>query len=80
MSTPKPRTKKDPLETLAVRAEPEFVARVDAIRPQLSKPWREATRSDALRALLVTGLEIYESGAAIGSPPQKKQKNPGPRH
>lgn len=45
---------------VAVRLDPDTVMRVDALQPFLATQWREATRSDVLRLLLLDGLRHYE--------------------
>jgi hypothetical protein len=45
---------------LSVRLKEEEIARVDAVKASLSSDWHPATRSDALRALILAGLEVYE--------------------
>jgi hypothetical protein len=65
--------------------------RVDALKDVLSTPWHEATRSDILRALILSGLEQFEQphrsalakpkkGAAQeatgGARPKAKKKTP----
>jgi hypothetical protein len=40
---------------VSVRLDPEQVAQVDALIPVLSTPWHGATRSDALRAVVIHG-------------------------
>jgi predicted DNA-binding protein len=50
-----------PKQHVAVRLPPELVARLDALIPRLSTEWREATRSDVLRALLLKGLGDVEA-------------------
>jgi hypothetical protein len=42
---------------VAVRLDEPTLARVDALIPGLSTPWRKAKRSDVLRALIHAGLE-----------------------
>jgi hypothetical protein len=62
---------------VAVRLDEQTLARVDALIPMLSTPWREAKRSDVLRALIHAGLE-----AQMGSPagpdatPSPRRKTP----
>jgi hypothetical protein len=46
---------------VAVRLDEETLARIDALRSKLSTEWHEATRSDALRLLLVDALARLES-------------------
>lgn len=55
---------------VSVRLDAETIARVDALAPQLSTQWRPATRSDVLRALILTALADHETLAALGSAPQ----------
>ncbi|MFT3764393.1 MAG: hypothetical protein QM820_02565 [Minicystis sp.] len=43
---------------VAVRLDEQTLARVDALIPALSTPWRKAKRSDVLRALIHAGLEV----------------------
>jgi hypothetical protein len=57
---------------VAVRLDAETLARVDALLPSLSKPWRRSTRSDALRALILAGLDAEARRAA--APPKAKRK------
>jgi len=44
---------------VAVRLDDETIARVDALIPLLSTPWRRARRSDVLRALILAGLDYH---------------------
>jgi hypothetical protein len=53
-----------------VRLPAEELARVDALLPTLSTPWRTATRSDALRAAILAGLPLLEPA------PVKKKRSP----
>jgi hypothetical protein len=46
-----------PTRHVAVRMDEAVVARIDALIPSLSTPWHEATRSDALRSLVLVGLD-----------------------
>lgn len=41
---------------VSVRLSGETIARVDALGPQFSTPYRPATRSDVLRALILSAL------------------------
>jgi hypothetical protein len=45
---------------VSVRLDAETIARVDALAPQFSTHWRPATRSDVLRALILTALDRHE--------------------
>jgi hypothetical protein len=59
---------------VAVRLDEQTLARVDALIPALSTPWRHAKRSDVLRALIHTGLEVEaRSGPEWLAPPKKKR-------
>lgn len=42
----------------AVRLDDATIAKLDALLPGLALPGRPATRSDALRAVILAGLEI----------------------
>ena len=41
----------------SVRLEPEILDCLDALIPRFSTAWHTATRSDAMRALILSGLE-----------------------
>lgn len=47
---------------VSVRLDVETMARVDALGPQFSTTWRGATRSDILRGLILTALDLFERG------------------
>lgn len=47
-----------PNRHVAVRLDESTLARIDALIPTLSTPWRQARRSDVLRALILTGLGV----------------------
>jgi len=49
---------------VAVRLDDALVARMDALLPRLSRPGMRATRSDALRAVLLLGLAEAEKDSA----------------
>ena len=57
-----------PKDHVAVRLDAPTLERVDALKDVLSTPWHDATRSDILRALILTGLEHLEQEhkAALG--------------
>ena len=63
---------------VAVRLDPETLTRVDSIRALLDTEWRNATRSDVLRMLILNGLEPFEKEhkaelakvRAMGPPPK----------
>jgi hypothetical protein len=45
---------------VAVRLDNETLLRIDAIRTLLDTEWRDATRSDVLRLLILKGLDHFE--------------------
>jgi hypothetical protein len=53
---------------VSVRLDAETIARVDALAPQFSTHWRPATRSDVLRALILTALDRHEGLVLVGPP------------
>lgn len=71
---------------VAVRLDNETLLRIDAIRALLDTEWRDATRSDVLRLLILKGLEHFEkkhraeldkrrpvtSASEAGAPAQKR--------
>lgn len=57
---------------VAVRLEPEAVARVDALIPRFTTPWRRATRSEVLRACILDALERFEVQEKADAKPAKK--------
>jgi hypothetical protein len=52
---------------VAVRLKPAELARLDAQARRLSTSWRDATRSDALRAAILKGLALMEKEAEESS-------------
>ncbi len=54
-------TKDKPAQHVAVRLDEAVVARIDALIPKLSTEWLAAKRSDALRAVILLGLERAEN-------------------
>jgi hypothetical protein len=56
---------------IAVRLDPELLARIDAIAPKLSTEAHEASRSDVIRALVKRALPLYEE-----SEPEHKPRKP----
>ena len=81
-----------PKDHVAVRLDNLTLERVDALKDVLSTPWHEATRSDILRALILSGLEQFEQqhrsalakpkkgsapeAAGNGARPKAKKKTP----
>lgn len=57
-------------EFVAVRLEQKDIARIDALTPRFSATWHKATRSEVIRALLLSSMDEAEAKAAA---------NPGPR-
>ena len=49
-----------PKDHVAVRLEHEVIARIDALAGPLSTEWHKATRSDALRAVILRGIARME--------------------
>jgi hypothetical protein len=49
-----------PKDHVAVRLDNATLTRIDALKDVLTTPWHEATRSDILRAVILTGLENLE--------------------
>jgi len=54
----------------------ETRARVDALRSLLDRKWRDATRSDVLRLLILDGLEHFEKKhpAELGVTPKRGRR------
>lgn len=48
---------------VAFRADPQMLARLDALIPYYSSPWHGATRSDVVRALIMASLPTVEKAA-----------------
>ena len=59
----------DRLEHVSVRLEIPVIARLDALAPSLIQLGPKPTRSDALRATILTGLVVLEPPQAAESPP-----------
>jgi hypothetical protein len=49
----------------SVRLEPEILDRIDALIPQFSTARRPGTRSDAVRALILSGLEHLKDARSV---------------
>jgi hypothetical protein len=45
---------------VAVRLDPPTLERLDILREVLSTDWHEATQSDVLRAVILSGLKLLE--------------------
>ncbi len=62
---------------VSVRLDAETLARVDALGPLFSTKWRPATRSDILRALILSALEQIEAErAGAAEQPSRPRKRP----
>jgi hypothetical protein len=59
-SKPAPRPPPMEIHTFT-RIDAELDARLRALQPRMSKPWRRATQSDVLRAVILAGLPIIEA-------------------
>jgi hypothetical protein len=59
---------------VAVRVDLDTLARIDALVPGLSSSWHKAKRSDALRLLIVTGLDTIEARSERKPPLRKRRK------
>ena len=49
---------------VAVRLDPPTLERLDILREVLSTDWHEATQSDVLRAVILSGLKLLEKEQA----------------
>ena len=63
---------------VAVRLDPATLDRVDIMREVLSTDWHEATQSDALRALILSGLKLLEKEHATRIAEVKKRRDASP--
>ncbi len=63
---------------VSVRLGTETIARVDALAPRFSSPYRPATRSDVLRALILTALAGLDEAGRAGAPVER-EPGEGPR-
>ncbi len=64
-------------EHVSVRLNTEEIARIDALLPVFSSRWRPATRSDALRALIMRALEDFEADARAEQRATRKPRKGG---
>jgi len=63
-------------EHVSVRLSEEIIARIDALRLGLSTEWLKAKRSDALRKVILSGLDALERQRAAqqrGRAPRRRQ-------
>ena len=76
---------------VAVRLDPPTLERLDLLREVLSTDWHEATQSDVLRAVILSGLKLLEKehaprvaeakkrrDASLRDPPPPPEKPSGP--
>ena len=63
---------------VSVRLGTETIARVDALAPRFSSPYRPATRSDVLRALILKALADQEEEAGRAGHPVEQGPGEGP--
>jgi hypothetical protein len=57
---------------VSVRMNDEEIARIDALAPRFSTKYRNATRSDVLRACILEGLDKFEREARAEQRPAKR--------
>jgi predicted Zn-dependent protease len=62
---------------VAVRLDAATQARLDAVAETIRVPWGKATRSEALRAVILAGLDALEAKppAASGAPAEPAAKS-----
>ena len=68
--------KREPRPHIAVRADEDVVARIGALIAVLSMPWRKATRSDALRVVLLIGLARLDAEPKLLEQLRKRDRDP----
>ncbi len=59
---------------VAVRLDPPTLERLDILREVLSTDWHEATQSDVLRAVILSGLKMLEKEHAPRFAEVKKKR------
>lgn len=65
---------------VSVRLDAETIARIDALAPQFSTQFRLATRSDVLRALILTALAGHQAqDPPVGPPARPEGRGAGKR-
>jgi hypothetical protein len=65
---PQPRDRGQRKGHVAVRLDPPTIARLDALLPLYALPGRPPTRSDALRAVILAGIDVEEGRLATTAP------------
>jgi hypothetical protein len=65
---------------VAVRLDPPTLERLDILREVLSTDWHEATQSDVLRAVILSGLKLLEKehGARLAEVKKHREVTPPP--
>lgn len=63
---------------VAVRLDPPTLERLDILREVLSTDWHEATQSDVLRAVILSGLKLLEKEHAGKVAEAKKRRDATP--
>lgn len=63
---------------VAVRLDPPTLERLDVLREVLSTEWHEATQSDVLRAVILTGLKLLEKEHGPKLADAKKRRDASP--
>jgi hypothetical protein len=62
------------VEHVSVRMTKAEIERIDALIERCSTSWRQATRSDVMRFLLIQGLECVEKGDVVLVPVLRPSK------
>ncbi|MFT3766577.1 MAG: hypothetical protein QM820_13850 [Minicystis sp.] len=65
---------------VAVRLDPPTLERLDILREVLSTDWHEATQSDVLRAVILSGLKLLEKehGPKVAEVKKRRESSPTP--
>jgi hypothetical protein len=78
MLAPMARPKSEiPTKQIALRMPTAWVARLDALARQLSRPGITVSRSEALRAVMIKGLEVMRVEEPPKKAPKKAPRPPG---
>ena len=56
------------MDHVSTRLDAATIARIDAITPWITPPGAEGSRSMAVRAAILTGLDVLEARLAKGAP------------
>jgi hypothetical protein len=59
---------------VAVRLDPPTLERLEVVREVLSTEWHQATQSDVLRAVILSGLKLLEKEHAAKIVEAKKRR------